>query len=159
MKKILLLSMALFFFGMETANALSRDSVKTDVSTQKVKKQKFIHTYVAPRDVVFLEIYKPGRLHLLKKTSVFGKINIEADGFRFTPEITSPDGYVPQELFDKLYWYNPLFKELFITYDDILSIKKNGTVKTKAGKKYNFYSRIFKDISKEVESKMNRSVK
>lgn len=112
-------------------------------------KKKFIRVYMPPKQSVFMVLYKPGTLHLFLKINVMGSVKFEQDGFHFIPTKQSPEGYLPQDLFEKSYWYNSLLTDLVIPYESIVKIKwRRGVIKTTSGMKYKFFAR--RDVMKEI---------
>ncbi len=72
-------------------------------------------------------------------------MEIEESGIRFRPTTKSPEGYLPQAEFDRVYWYNSLFQEVFIPFSEISSVNNYyGTIKLRDGRKYKFHTRQFK---------------
>jgi hypothetical protein len=136
-----------------TFGGVSRDST---LSTGH--KKKLVRVYRAPKDWVLLELYKPGSIHLLQKTTVLGSMTLETDGVRFTPTTKSPEGYLPQEEFDRYYWYNSIMKEVFLPFSQIKSVNSHyGTIRTKDGKKYKFYCKSFRDrFGSKIRSKIKQ---
>jgi hypothetical protein len=121
--------------------AILVDSTKSKNTEPRSKKKRFI-TFGYSRNVAILELY-PGRN--FKHSHVYGDINVEDNGLRFTPRTEAPDG-VNEEVFRTAWWYNSFFKEIYIPYNEIKWVKGGGRlfIKTKDGRKFEIITRDYK---------------
>lgn len=121
----------------------------------KKKKKKLLYVYPVNDDAAWLD-FQNGGYNLLTffPTKVIGVYKVDSAGFRFTPATVAPEGMMPQEHFEKFYKLNPLVKEVFIPYGQIMSVKSYAgyTIRTKDGKKYHFRSKKAKAIVREIRA-------
>jgi hypothetical protein len=97
-------------------------------------RRKFIAIYKTPRSAIFYEVH---RSNPLKPVYIIGSIEILNDGFKFIP-YEGIEGW-PQDLFDKKFALNKGFREIFILYADIKSIKRNGRITLQTGATYRMF--------------------
>jgi hypothetical protein len=94
-------------------------------------KRKFIAIYKTPRSAMFYQAY--GK-NIFKQALIIGSIEIQDNGFRFTAW-NSIEGW-PQDLFEKKFALNNGFREIFILYADIKSIRYNGRILLRNGARH-----------------------
>lgn len=138
----MVLSCICFAVAAETsAINVAGDSIRTAEPRKKV-----FQTFRPPKDWVLFEVFSPGIVRLFQRTTAPGIMVMEEDGVRFTPVTQSPEGYLPQEEFKRIFWVNFVIRDIFIPYSEIKSVGgRFGTIKTKEGFKYKFYCSEFKE--------------
>ena len=116
---------------------------------------KFIEVLKPPKGMFYLELYRRGSMHMFHKTMAMGNVNFEQEGLRFIPVTQIPPGYT--DLFDRVYWYNPLMRELFIPYSEIKSLRGQINFRMKDGRKYVLMGTPlieWKDTVREIRAKI-----
>jgi hypothetical protein len=119
---------------------------------------KFIEVHKFPNGASALELYRRGSMHVLHKTVSRGDLKIEEEGLRFIPMTTIPPGYASQQVFESIYWYNLLMRELYIPYSEIKSIRQKYYFKMKDGSKYGVVSLPlikWKHTVREIKAKIS----
>jgi hypothetical protein len=97
-------------------------------------KRKFIAVYKTPKSAIF---YHAHWNNILKPAVVIGSIDIQNDGFKFTPS-NGIDGW-PQDIFENKFPLNKGFHEIFILYNDIKSINYKGRIVLQSGAKHRMF--------------------
>ena len=112
-------------------------SLLAPAQTSDSTKQKmpFFKIYFGPKTTVVFGLYRRGTYHIYGKVYVIGSLQLEQEGIRFLPMTKTPEGYLPQEAFDRTYWYNSIFTDVFIPYSDVASIRKKSVFRLKDGRK------------------------
>src|SRR5688572_26119074 len=80
--------------------------------------------------------------------------------------MNSPEGFMSQQSFEREFWYNPLFRDLYIPFANVRTIKHNGKITTKDKKFYmmrsndhEFWHKIFYQIKTALPATTDKQEK
>jgi hypothetical protein len=93
------------------------------------------------QELVYMEVWARGQINWFGKVLVVGTVKLEDEGFRFTPVTYVPEDFMSQKAFEREFWYNTMFNDLYISYASIKKMKYNASIKLKDRRKYKLYSR------------------
>jgi len=113
------------------------------------QKRKLVRVYTFD-NVDMLEM-RPG-YHFFNHSHLLGDVKLADSGIYFIPRTEAPEG-LSEKFFKSHWWYNPLFKELYISYKDIEGVRTGASlrIKTTDGRKYRIVSRKFIKYEAEIE--------